>query len=175
MKLKQESKYQVGVVLGSASDLDKVEALFKVFDEFEIGYELAVISAHRTPELLEEYARSVYSRGFKVLIAAAGLSAALPGMLASLVHIPVIGLPISAGTLNGIDALLSISQMPPGVPVACVGIDSPRNAGLLAVRILSLTDCSLAGKLSGYRKAMAGNVVTKMRNLKEEGYPVWEF
>lgn len=166
---------QVGVVLGSASDLDKVKPLFGVLDECEVGYELAVISAHRTPELLDEYARSVSSRGVKIIIAAAGLSAALPGVLASLADIPVIGIPISAGTLDGIDALLSISQMPPGVPVACVGIDSAKNAGLLAVRILSLTDRSLAEKLAGYKQAMAGKVAEAMRNLKEEGYPIWDF
>ena len=140
---------QVGIVLGSASDLDKVKPLFGVLDEFGVSYELAVISAHRTPKLLDEYARSVSSRGIKVVIAAAGLSAALPGVLASLVDVPVIGIPVSTGTLDGMDALLSISQMPPGVPVACVGIDSARNAGLLAVRILSLTDTSLAARLAG--------------------------
>ena len=166
---------QVGVVLGSASDLDKVKPLFGVLDEFGVSYEVAVISAHRTPGLLEEYARSVPSRGVKVVIAAAGLSAALPGVLASLIDIPVIGIPVSAGTLDGIDALLAISQMPPGVPVGCVGIDSSRNAGLLAVRILSLTDTSLAKKLAGYRQGMAGKIVESNRNLKEEGYPVWDF
>ena len=101
---------QVGVVLGSASDLDKVKPLFGVLDEFGVSYEVAVISAHRTPGLLEEYARSVPSRGVKVVIAAAGLSAALPGVLASLIDIPVIGIPVSAGTLDGIDALLAIHE-----------------------------------------------------------------
>ena len=166
---------QVGVVLGSASDLDKVKPLFGVLGEFGVSYEVAVISAHRTPELLEEYARSVCSRGVKLTIAAAGLSAALPGALASLVDIPVIGIPTSAGTLDGMDALLAISQMPPGVPVACVGIDSAKNAGLLAVRILSITDGSLAEKLAGYRRGMADKILEAMGNLKEEGYPVWEF
>ncbi len=171
----EKDQSQVGVVLGSASDLQKVKALFEVFDEFEVDYELAIISAHRTPELLKEYAHRVSSRGIRVLIAAAGLSAALPGILASLVDVPVIGLPVSAGTLNGIDALLSISQMPPGVPVACMGIDSARNAGLLAMRILSLTDSSLSQKLSEYTTKLAGKVVGQARNLKEEGYPIWDF
>lgn len=165
---------QVGIVLGSASDLDKVNPLFGVLDEFGVSYELAVISAHRTPKLLDEYARSVSSRGIKVVIAAAGLSAALPGVLASLVDVPVIGIPVSTGTLDGMDALLSISQMPPGVPVACVGIDSARNAGLLAVRILSLTDTSLAARLAGYKQSMADKITRASQSLREEGYPIWD-
>lgn len=173
MDAKRE-RVQVGVVLGSASDLDKVKPLFEVLDEFGVTYEVAVISAHRTPKLLEEYALSVRSRGVKVVVAAAGLSAALPGVLASLCDVPVIGIPVSAGALSGMDALLAISQMPPGVPVACVGIDSARNAGLLAVRMLSLGDSSLAGKLAAYRQGMADKVYAAARALKQEGYPVWE-
>lgn len=171
----QDRECKVGVVLGSASDLDKVSGLFDILDKFQVQYELAVISAHRTPHLLEEYARSVSSRGVQVVIAAAGLSAALPGALASMVNIPVIGIPVSAGTLNGIDALLSVSQMPPGVPVACVGINSARNAGLLALRILALFNPDLKTRLSGYRQTMADDVCSKARNLKEEGYPVWNY
>ncbi len=170
---KKEFQCEIGIVLGSRSDLERVQTLFRLFDEFEVAYELAVISAHRAEELLREYARSVSTRGLKVLIAAAGLSAALPGVLASQVNIPVIGLPIGAGNLEGIDALLSITQMPPGVPVACVGIDSAENAGLLALRILSLKDGSLASKLKARKETMAQNAVKTMKVLQEEGYPVW--
>lgn len=171
--MEQDRKCQIGVVLGSASDLDKVSGLFKVFEEFEVQYELAIISAHRTPHLLEEYARCAPSRGIQVIIAAAGLSAALPGVLASMVSVPVIGIPVSAGTLNGMDALLSISQMPPGVPVGCVGINSAKNAGLLALRILGLANPSLRSRLSEYTQSMADDVVERARALKEEGYPIW--
>ncbi len=171
--MEQDRKCQVGIVLGSASDLDKVTGLFKVFDEFQVQYEIAIISAHRTPHLLEEYARCVPSRGIQVIIAAAGLAAALPGVLASIVNVPVIGIPVSAGTLNGMDALLSISQMPPGVPVGCVGINSAKNAGLLALRILGLANPGLRNRLSEYTQAMADDVVKKARALREEGYPIW--
>ena len=170
----KDERIRIGVVLGSASDVGKVKDLFKVLDDFEVKYELAIISAHRTHALLEEYARSAVSRGIEVIIAAAGLSAALPGVLASLVDIPVIGIPVSAGTLGGRDALLSIAQMPPGVPVASVGIDASRNAGLLVLRILALNDSVLAGKLCEYKKDMADEVLQKSLNLKKEGYPIWE-
>ncbi len=175
MDRKQGFKCQVGVVLGSSSDLKKVDRVFKVFDEFSIDYELAIISAHRAPKMLEEYARSISNRGIKIIIAAAGLSAALPGMLASLVTVPVIGIPINAGTIGGLDALFSISQMPPGVPVACVGIDSAQNAALLAVRMLSLTDLCLLEKLTKYQKRLSANTAQTNEKLKKEGYPIWDY
>lgn len=172
--MSKEEKIRIGVVLGSASDVGRVRDLFQILDDFEVRYELAIISAHRTHALLEEYAHSAISRGIEVIIAAAGLSAALPGVLASLVDIPVIGIPVSAGTLGGMDALLSIAQMPPGVPVAAVGIDASRNAGLLALRILGLNDGDLAEKLRQYKKDMADDISHKSLNLKKEGYPIWE-
>ncbi|HHY68869.1 MAG TPA: 5-(carboxyamino)imidazole ribonucleotide mutase [Bacillota bacterium] len=170
----KEDKIRVGVVLGSVSDIGKVKDLFQILDEFEVRYELAIISAHRTHALLEEYARSAVSRSIEVIIAAAGLSAALPGVLAALVDIPVIGIPVSAGPLNGVDALLSIAQMPPGIPVATVGIDGSKNAGLLAVRILALTDDVLGERLVQYKKDMADGVLKKALDVKKEGYPIWE-
>jgi len=168
-----QKQTRIGIVFGSASDVEKAAGLFDVLDKFEVGYEVTVISAHRTPDLLREYAKSAPSRGIKVLIAAAGLSAALPGVLASEVELPVIGLPIGVGSLNGLDALLAITQMPPGVPVASVGINSAKNAGLLALRILALDDGILREKLAQYKRAMAQDVLKKTSSLKEKGFCVW--
>jgi 5-(carboxyamino)imidazole ribonucleotide mutase len=167
-------KPQVGVVLGSVSDLDKVRPVFDTLQEFGVLYDVAVISAHRTPDLVAEYARSVNDRGVKVVIAAAGLAAALPGALAAVADIPVIGLPLGGGPVKGIDALLSVTDMPPGVPVAGVGIDSARNAALLAVRILATADPSLKARIQAFREEMAAQVREKSGLLEEKGLPVWE-
>lgn len=171
--LMSKSETSVGVLLGSISDLEVVQKAFKMFDDFGVSYEVAVISAHRTPELLEEYIKSAPDRGIQVIIAAAGLSAALPGVVASGTILPVIGLPIDAGTLGGLDALLSISQMPPGVPVATVGIGSAKNAVLLALRILAVSDTVIRSKLEKYSQSMAKDTVDKGKTLKENGLPVW--
>ena len=162
---------EVGVLLGSASDLDRVSPALETLQEFGIPYEVAVISAHRTPELVSRYASSARGRGIKVIIAAAGLSAALPGAVAALVDLPVIGLPVGAGALKGVDALLSMAQMPPGVPVATVGIDAAKNASLLAVRILGYTT-------NLYRKTDALPRVSSRRDPSEgdlvgQGLPQW--
>ncbi|QUL97637.1 MAG: 5-(carboxyamino)imidazole ribonucleotide mutase [Candidatus Fermentithermobacillus carboniphilus] len=164
---------EIGIVLGSTSDIDKVSSLFSVLDEFEVPYEVAIISAHRTPHLLREYAKDAPSRGVKVIIAAAGLSAALPGALAAEVDLPVIGLPISTPPLNGVEALLAMAQMPPGVPVASVGIDSGKNAALLALRILALYRPELYERLAGYRENLARDVLEKAGLLRDKGLPVW--
>lgn len=164
---------QVGVLMGSASDLEPVRPALETLDEFEVGYEVAIISAHRTPELLREYAASAPKRGIKVIIAAAGLSAALAGATAALVDIPVIGLPLSAGALKGIDALLSVAQMPSGVPVAVVGIDSAKNAALLATRILGLGSREIASRLCAYRETLARQTVKHNDALSATGLPGW--
>lgn len=164
----------VGVLVGSASDLEKIKPVCDTLSEFGISYEVAVISAHRTPELLQAYAETVPQRGVQVLIAAAGLSAALPGALAALVEVPVIGLPLSVGALHGTDALFSIAQMPPGVPVASVGIDAARNAALLAVRILGLGDPDISRKLREYRMRMADDAVKRAEAARAMGFPCWE-
>jgi phosphoribosylaminoimidazole carboxylase PurE protein len=128
----------------------------EALDEFGVGYETFVVSAHRQPEKTADFARSAASRGIRVIIAGAGLSAALPGMIASHTALPVIGVPIAGGPLNGVDALYSIVQMPGGIPVATVGISNARNAALLAVEILALSDDALAAKLNEYRRGMSG-------------------
>ena len=128
----------VGIIMGSKSDMETMQKAGKVLEEAEVRYEIEVMSAHRDPERVAEYCRSAQGRGLKVIIAGAGLSAALPGVAAAHTDLPVIGVPLSSrlSALGGLDAILSIVQMPPGVPVACVGLDNPRNAGHLAARIL---------------------------------------
>ncbi len=127
----------VGIIMGSASDKEKMLGAGKILSEAEVPYEVRVMSAHRDPETVREYCMMARERGLKVIIAGAGLSAALPGVAAAHSDLPVIGVPIAAGTLGGIDALLSVTQMPPGVPVAGVGIDNSKNAAHLAVRIIN--------------------------------------
>ena len=131
---------QVGILVGSESDRERMEGATKLLDEAGVGYEFEVRSAHRTPDAVAEYARSARERGLRVLICGAGLSAALPGAVAAQTDLPVIGVPLtsSKSVAGGLDALLSIAQMPPGVPVAAVGVDNSRNAAALAIRILSL-------------------------------------
>jgi 5-(carboxyamino)imidazole ribonucleotide mutase len=143
----------VGIVLGSKSDEEKLKKCAEVLDQYGIVYEMNIISAHRTPNKAAKYAKSAKSRGIRVLIGAAGLSAALPGVLAAHTTLPVIGLPIAAGALSGKDALYSIVQMPPGVPVATVGIDNAANAAHLAAQILAVSDSRLT---SGIEKFRAG-------------------
>lgn len=128
----------VGIVMGSESDREKMQKASKELEERGISHEVQVMSAHRSPDLVAAYAKEARSRGLRVVIAGAGLSAALPGVVAAHTDLPVIGVPLAAstGVMNGLDALLSVAQMPPGVPVACVGVDNARNAAVLAARIL---------------------------------------
>jgi 5-(carboxyamino)imidazole ribonucleotide mutase len=129
----------VGIVMGSKSDMEKMQKAARELEQLEIEHEIRVMSAHREPDVVADYARNAKLRGLKVIIAGAGLSAALPGVVAAHTDLPVIGVPLTSSTsvAGGLDALLSISQMPPGVPVACVGVDNARNAAVLAARILS--------------------------------------
>jgi phosphoribosylaminoimidazole carboxylase PurE protein len=136
---KKSERARILIVLGSESDRPSVRGAFEVFDEADVPYEAVVSSAHRQPAETADLAKSAMERGIRVIIAAAGLSAALPGFLASHTTLPVIGIPISAGPLKGVDALLSMAQMPPGVPVGVVGIDNAKNAAHLALRILSIS------------------------------------
>jgi 5-(carboxyamino)imidazole ribonucleotide mutase len=159
----------VGIVIGSDSDLDTMLQTVEVLDTLGIGSEMVVASAHRTPHRTEEWASGAAARGLRVLIAAAGGAAALPGVVAAFSSLPVIGVPIAATPLNGMDALLSIVQMPKGVPVATVAIGpwGAANAGLLAAQILALGDAALAERLADYRKRLAGEVDERARRVAE--------
>lgn len=160
---------RVGIVLGSESDLEVMLDAVKVLDALEVGSEVVVTSAHRTPRRTEEYATSAEGRGLGVLIAAAGGAAALPGVLAALTPLPVIGVPIAATPLGGLDALLSMAQMPKGVPVATVAIGGwgATNAALLAAQILSVGDPALRARLGAYRKRLAEEVEERARRVAE--------
>jgi len=152
---------KVAIIMGSDSDLPIVSEACKTLDEFSVKYDVRIISAHRTPETAASFARTARHDGFRVIIAAAGLAAHLAGVLAAYTTLPVIGLPIGSGPLAGQDALLSIVQMPPGIPVASVGINAARNAALLAVEILASSDESLADALESYREKMKASVLAK--------------
>jgi len=143
---------EVAVIYGSKSDEGVMKEAFDILTEFEVKFESAVLSAHRQPEKTVEFAKTAESKGIKVIIAGAGLAAALPGVIASHTKLPVIGVPVAGGSLNGVDALYSIVQMPKGIPVAAVGISNAKNAALLAVQILALSDSDLARKITEYRK-----------------------
>ncbi len=156
---------RVGVIMGSDSDLRVMNAAADILKELSVPYEIDIVSAHRTPMRLVEYAESAVERGLDVIIAGAGGAAHLPGMVASLTVLPVIGVPVNATALNGHDALLSIVQMPAGVPVAAVAIDNATNAGLLAAQIVSVADPELRGRLQTYKDEMAQKVMTKARKL----------
>lgn len=145
----------VGIAMGSASDLPTLEPAAEMLERFGVAHELRVLSAHRTPEAMADYARSAVSRGLRVLIAGAGGAAHLPGMLAANTPLPVIGVPVATTTLNGLDALLSIVQMPRGVPVATVAIGGGANAGLLAVQILAGGDPALLQRVLDYKAELA--------------------
>ena len=155
--------------MGSTSDLPILEKAAKLLDDFEIPFEMNALSAHRTPREVEEFASNAEGRGIKVIIAAAGMAAALPGVIASMTTLPVIGVPI-ASTLDGMDALLAIVQMPPGIPVATVGINGGLNAAILAVQTLALTDKGIAEKLAVYKSGLSQKIVKANNDLKEVKY-----
>ena len=155
----------VGIVMGSSSDADVMNGATTILDRFGITNEVHVVSAHRTPEAMVDYGLAARSRGLKVLIAGAGGAAHLPGMLAAVTTLPVIGVPIALAQLDGLDSLLSIAQMPRGVPVATVAINGAANAGLLAARILSIGDAALATALDEYRAELAVHAAQQDRDL----------
>lgn len=160
----------VGIIMGSDSDLPVMQKAASVLDELEIAYELTIVSAHRTPERLFEYAKTAKERGLKVIIAGAGGAAHLPGMIASLTTLPVIGVPVQSKAMSGIDSLYSIVQMPPGVPVATVAINGSLNAGLLAAQIIATYDDDISEKISKYKKNMKNTVLEKANELETIGY-----
>ena len=145
---------KIGVIMGSKSDLPTMQACIEILKEFGVEHEVKIVSAHRTPEYMFTYAKEAKERGIQVIVAGAGGAAHLPGMVASLTDLPVIGVPIESKTMKGFDSLLSIVQMPGGVPVATMAIGGAKNAGLLAVKILALQDNDLANKVTDYRANM---------------------
>ncbi|MEV4763395.1 5-(carboxyamino)imidazole ribonucleotide mutase [Micromonospora chokoriensis] len=157
----------VGLIMGSDSDWPTMRAAAEVLDDFGVSYEVRVVSAHRTPVAMIEYGRDAADRGLKVIIAGAGGAAALPGMVASVTPLPVIGVPVPLKHLDGMDSLLSIVQMPAGVPVATVSIGNARNAGLLAVRILGASDDGLRTRMTTYQRELEELVATKEAALQK--------
>jgi 5-(carboxyamino)imidazole ribonucleotide mutase len=145
----------VGIVLGSDSDLPIMEETARILQEFGVSYEMTIASAHRSPELAAEYARTAEERGLAVIISGAGMAAHLPGVLAAYSCLPVIGVPLKGGALSGLDALYSVVQMPPGVPVAAVAVDGARNATLLAIQMLSIKDMELRERFRDYKQELA--------------------
>lgn len=166
----KNQKIQIGIIMGSDSDLTVMSETGKILEEFSVNYEISVVSAHRTPDVLYKYATRAQKNGIKVIIAGAGGSAHLPGMVSSMTTLPVIGVPIKTKTMDGLDSLLSIAQMPPGVPVATVAINGAKNAGLLAIAILALNDKVLSKKLETYKSKMNKEVKFKSEKLKKVGY-----
>lgn len=160
----------IGIIMGSDSDLPTMQSAIAVCDEFGVQSEVAIISAHRTPERMVEYAQSAHQRGLKVIIAGAGGAAHLPGMVASLTPLPVIGVPVPSRHLQGVDSLYSIVQMPAGIPVATVGIGNAKNAGLLAVQILATQQPELLERVQQYRQNLAQFVLEKQAKLDQLGY-----
>ncbi|MBQ8053007.1 MAG: 5-(carboxyamino)imidazole ribonucleotide mutase [Lachnospiraceae bacterium] len=161
---------QVGIVMGSDSDLSVMSKAAEVLDEFGISYEMHIISAHREPDLFFQWAKGAEERGIKVIIAGAGMAAHLPGMCAALFPMPVIGIPMHTTSLGGRDSLYSIVQMPSGIPVATVAIGGAKNAGILAAKILAVSDPDLLARLKEYSAKMASEVEAKDARLQEKGF-----
>ena len=163
-----DNKPEVAVIMGSASDWETMKHACEMLDQFEVPYMKQVISAHRTPELMGEFAHSARANGLKVIIAGAGGAAHLPGMVAAQTTLPVIGIPMKGGAMDGLDALLATVQMPSGIPVATVALNGAKNAAWLAAEILALGDEALAGRLEAERTAMAQQIAAKEEKLQKE-------
>lgn len=159
--------------MGSDSDLPVMQEAAKILDQFNIPYELSIVSAHRTPERMYDYAQTARSRGIKVIIAGAGGAAHLPGMVAAMTDLPVIGVPVQSKTMSGLDSLYSIVQMPPGVPVATVAINGARNAGILAAQILGTHDDSIAQTIAHFKESMKQEVLNKAQKVENIGYETY--
>lgn len=163
----------VGIIMGSDSDLPVMAEAAKVLDEFGVKYELTIVSAHRTPDRMYDYAKTASQRDIKVIIAGAGGAAHLPGMTAAITTLPVIGVPVKTRALSGVDSLYSIVQMPGGIPVATVAINGAKNAGLLAVRMLAAFNEELADKLKAYMKELEESVLVKADKLENIGFEAY--
>lgn len=169
MEIEKNSKTPlVAVIMGSDSDLPTMSQACAILDEFNIEYECSIVSAHRTPDKMYNYSKTAQERGIKVIIAGAGGAAHLPGMVASLTPLPVIGVPVKYSTLNGQDSLLSIVQMPKGIPVATVAIGNAYNAGLLALRILGINDINIQNNMNTFMKEQELSVIKKDNDLKTD-------
>jgi 5-(carboxyamino)imidazole ribonucleotide mutase len=165
----------ISIIMGSDSDLPIMRQAADILTEFDVPFELTIVSAHRTPERLFDFAKTAHTRGIKVIIAGAGGAAHLPGMVASLSPLPIIGVPIkSSNSIDGWDSMLSILQMPNGVPVATVALNAAKNAGLLAIQILSVGDDDLQQKLIQYKANLADGVAKKYERLEREGYQTYQ-
>ena len=159
----------VSIIMGSTSDLPVMEKACQLLNDMQVPFEVNALSAHRTPEAVEQFARNASSRGIRVIIAAAGMAAALPGVIAAQTTLPVIGVPIK-GMLDGLDALLSIVQMPPGIPVATTGVNGAQNAAILACQMLALSDQALAQRLQAYKEGLKQKIEKANRELAELKY-----
>jgi 5-(carboxyamino)imidazole ribonucleotide mutase len=159
----------VSIIMGSTSDLPVMEKACKLLNELQVPFEVNALSAHRTPDAVESFARSAKDRGLKVIIAGAGMAAALPGVIAASTTLPVIGVPIK-GMLDGLDAMLSIIQMPPGIPVATVGVNGAQNAAILAVEMLALSDADVAARLAAYKEGLRAKIEKANNDLAEVKY-----
>ena len=159
----------VSIIMGSTSDLPVMEKACKLLDDLQVPFEVNALSAHRTPDAVEQFARTAKERGLKVIIAGAGMAAALPGVIAASTTLPVIGVPIK-GMLDGLDALLSIVQMPPGIPVATVGVNGAQNAAILAVEMLALADEDIVCRLADYKAGLSAKIEKANKELSEVKY-----
>ncbi len=164
---------RIGIIMGSDSDLPVMQEAAKILDQFGIPYELSIVSAHRTPERMYEYATSARKRGIQVIIAGAGGAAHLPGMVAAMTELPVIGVPVQSKTMSGLDSLYSIVQMPPGVPVATVAINGARNAGILAAQVLGASDPAVAHTVAAFKASMKSEVLGKAEKVESLGYQAY--
>ena len=160
----------VSIIMGSTSDLPVMEKAMKFLDDMEVPFEVNALSAHRTPDAVEDFAKNAARRGIKVIIAGAGMAAALPGVIAASTTLPVIGVPIKGGVLDGVDALYSILQMPPGIPVATVAINGAMNAAILACQMIALGDETMAKKMSEYKATLGDKIEKANRELKDIKY-----
>ena len=160
----------VSIIMGSTSDLPVMEKAMKFLDDMEVPFEVNALSAHRTPDAVEDFAKNAAGRGIKVIIAGAGMAAALPGVIAASTTLPVIGVPIKGSVLDGVDALYSILQMPPGIPVATVAINGAMNAAILACQMIALGDETMAKKLSDYKMTLGDKIEKANKELKEIKY-----
>lgn len=163
------SKALVGIIMGSQSDLKVMSAAAEILSELKVSYEMTIVSAHRTPERMAEYAKSARDRGLKVIIAGAGGAAHLPGMVAAMTSLPVVGVPVkSSNSIDGWDSVLSILQMPGGVPVATVALDGAKNAGILAAQIIGSSDLQLAKRLDSYKEGLKKSVLSSAKDLEKK-------